>query len=218
MDNILHRLKTHYLLMTVLTAISTFILYLVWKDRDAITFIADVTGYISIFLLLLSLVLGSINLLLRRKNPVSTYLRRDIGIFGGLLAVIHSVTGLFVHLRGKMWQYFLVEIDHSYSVKLDNFGIANYTGVIAALLISLLIIISNNYSLRTLKAVKWKNLQRLSYLMFILVLIHAILYSVVLDHISFVFYLYIPIVLVVLIFQIIGIRLKLQRGTKRRTK
>jgi len=204
--------------MTVLTAISTFILYLVWKDRDAITFIADVTGYISIFLLLLSLVLGSINLLLRRKNPVSTYLRRDIGIFGGLLAVIHSVTGLFVHLRGKMWQYFLVEIDHSYSVKLDNFGIANYTGVIAALLISLLIIISNNYSLRTLKAVKWKNLQRLSYLMFILVLIHAILYSVVLDHISFVFYLYIPIVLVVLIFQIIGIRLKLQRGTKRRTK
>jgi sulfoxide reductase heme-binding subunit YedZ len=200
--------------MTVLTAIATFILSLVWKDRDAIKFIADVTGYISLFLLLLSLVLGSINLILKRKNPVSTYLRRDIGIFAGLLALIHSVTGLFVHLRGKMWQYFLVEIDHRYSINLKNFGIANYTGVIAALLICLLIIISNNYSLRKLKAIKWKNLQRLSYLMFVLVLLHAILYSIVLDHISFVFYLYIPIVLVILIFQVIGIKLKLQRRIK----
>jgi len=211
MMSILNRLKTHYLLMTALTAISTFVFYLFWKDRDAITFIADVAGYISIFLLVLSLVLGPINLLLKRKNPVSTYLRRDIGIFGGLLAVIHSVTGLFVHLRGKMWQYFLVETNHGYSINLENFGIANFTGAIAALLIILLIIISNDYSLRKLKAGRWKNLQRLSYLMFSLVLLHSILYSIALKHISYIFYLYIPVILAALIFQLIGIKLKLQK-------
>ena len=214
MDNLLSRLKTHYLTMAVLSLTSTGLFYLVWKDKDWITFITDVSGYISIFLLLASLVLGSINLLLKRKNPVSTYLRRDIGIFGGSLAVIHSGVGLFVHLRGKMWQYFLVEINHAYSIKLDDFRMANYTGAIAALLIILLLTISNNYSLRKLKAAKWKNLQRLSYLMFVLVLIHAVLYSIVLKHISFAFYLYIPIFLVVLIFQAMGIRLKLQRLPK----
>ena len=211
MKSILKRLKTHYLLMAALTAISTFVFYIFWKDREAIEFIADVTGYISIFLLVLSLVLGSINLLLKRKNPVSTYLRRDIGIFGGLLAVVHSVTGLFVHLRGKMWQYFLVETDHGYSINLENFGIANYSGAIAALLIMLLIIISNDYSLRKLKADRWKNLQRLSYLMFSLVLIHSILYSIALKHIPYIVYLYTPVFLAVLIFQLIGIKLKLQK-------
>jgi sulfoxide reductase heme-binding subunit YedZ len=214
MQNILSRLKTNYLYMTALSSISTVILYQVWKNKDAVTFVADVTGYISIFLLVLSLLIGSINLILKRKNPISTYLRRDIGIYGGSLAIIHSVTGLFVHLRGKMWQYFLNEIDHKLDIRTDNFGMANYTGVIAALLIIVLLAISNNYSLSRLKAAKWKNLQRLSYFMFIFVLIHAILYSILLNHISLVFYLYIPIVLMVLIFQVIGIKLRLQRRTK----
>ncbi len=197
--------------MTALTAVSTFVFYIFWKNTEAIQFITDVTGYVSIFLLALSLVLGSINLLLKRKNSVSTYLRRDIGIFGGVLAVVHSVTGLFVHLRGKMWKYFLVETDQGYSINLENFGIANYTGAIAALLIILLIIISNDYSLRKLKASRWKSMQRLSYLMFILVLIHSIFYSIVLDHKSYIFYLYIPVLLVVLIFQFIGMKIKLKR-------
>ncbi|HEX7458840.1 MAG TPA: hypothetical protein VF301_10415, partial [Ginsengibacter sp.] len=96
--------------------------------------------------------------------------------------------------------------------RIYNFGMANYTGVIAILI--LLLAISNNNSLSKLKAVKWKNLQRLSYFMFIFVLIHAILYSILLNHISLVFYLYIPIVLMVLIFQVIGIKLRLQRRTK----
>ena len=72
MKSILKRLKTHYLLMTALTAISTFVFYIFWKDRETIQFIADVTGYVSIFLLVLSLVLGSINLLLKRKNPANS--------------------------------------------------------------------------------------------------------------------------------------------------
>ena len=211
MKNIFKRLKTHYLLLTSLTVITILLFFVYWKNRDTIQFIADVTGYISVFLLAVSLLLGSINLLFKRRNPVSTYIRRDIGIFGGLLALVHSVTGLFVHLRGKMWLYFVIENNNRHSINLEKFGIANYTGVLAAVLIIILIIISNNYSLRKLKASRWKNLQRLSYLMFILVLIHAILYSIVSDHVSYVLNLYTPIILAVLIFQLIGIKIILQK-------
>src|SRR5450631_4205630 len=117
------RLKKHYIPLISLTIIAGLIFYIYRGKRDIITFIAQSTGYISLLILAILLIIGPINLLLKYKNPISTYLRRDIGILGGSLAVIHSITGLFVHLRGKMWLYFLNDAKH---VRLDNFGLANY--------------------------------------------------------------------------------------------
>jgi sulfoxide reductase heme-binding subunit YedZ len=38
------------------------------------------TGYLATGLLALTLLIGPANLLLRRRNPVSSYLRRDVGM------------------------------------------------------------------------------------------------------------------------------------------
>src|SRR5665647_1379871 len=156
------RLKKHYIPLISLIIIAGLIFYIYRGKRDAITFITQTSGYISLLILTVSLIIGSLNLLLKYKNPISTYLRRDIGISGGILAVVHSITGLFVHLRGKMWLYFLNDAKH---VRIDNFGLANYTGLISALIIILLLITSNDYFLKKLNPQKWKNVQRLSYLM-----------------------------------------------------
>lgn len=173
-----------------------------------IPFITLVSGYISFFLLAISLLLGPVNLILKRKNPVSTYIRRDIGIFGGILAVVHSVVGLFVHFTGRPWLYF---VEENGAVRLGNFGLANYTGLFSTLIIILLLAISNNYSLRKLKAIKWKNLQRYTYLMFVFALLHSIFYRLNANKEDLILYLYLPMFLLVLIFQVIGMRLKMRK-------
>ena len=210
MNSIAVRLKRHYLPLLILSVISALIISLMWDNLDAISFTAISTGYISLFLLAASLVIGPINLLLKRNNPQSSYFRRDLGIYGGLLAVVHSVTGLFVHMRGNMWTYFLNKSEQGYSIRLDDFGLANYIGVISALLIILLIITSNDYSIKKLNPANWKNIQRITYLMFALVLLHSIYYRIVANDLNRMYYLYLPLLGLILVFQFLGIRLKTQ--------
>jgi len=198
------RLKKHYIPLISLIIIAGLIFYIYRGKRDAITFITQTSGYISLLILTVSLIIGSLNLLLKYKNPISTYLRRDIGISGGILAVVHSITGLFVHLRGKMWLYFLNDEKH---VRIDNFGLANYTGLISALIIILLLITSNDYFLKKLNPQKWKNVQRLSYLMFILIAMHCYFYRIGKDNLNIFFWFYIPLFTTVLILQIVGVYL-----------
>ena len=209
METISKRIQRHYLPLIILILLIGLVLYFVWPKLDAITYVTDSTGYISLILILISLVLGSINLISRRKNPISSYYRRDISILGGLLAIIHSLCGLFVHLRGNNWQYFLSKTGNVYSIRLDEFGLANYFGLFSLLLIFLLLLISNDYSVRKLNPKNWKNLQRFSYLMFVLVLIHSIYYMIVMNNAKMIYYIYIPLFLIVLFFQMIGFRIRL---------
>jgi sulfoxide reductase heme-binding subunit YedZ len=206
------RLIKHYLPLISLVIIVWLFFYINWSNRDTITFIAQATGYISITILSISLILGSINLLLKYKNPTSTYFRRDISVVGGFLAIIHSITGLFVHLRGKTWLYFLNKTDHGYSIRLDNFGLANHTGLISSIVILILLATSNDYLLKKLKPRNWKNIQRLSYLMFILSLIHCYFYRIGKENLNVFYWFYLPLFVIVLTFQIIGISLRLTRN------
>ena len=172
------RLKNHYLPLISLVLIAGLIFYFKRTNIGTISLITQASGYISLVILAISLVLGSINLLLKHKNLISTYLRRDISIIGGGLAVTHSIAGLFVHLRGKTWLYFLNQTENGYSLRLDNFGLANYSGLISALIIMLLLITSNDYLIKKLNPGNWKKIQRLSYFMFILTLIHCYFYRI----------------------------------------
>lgn len=212
MNNVKERLKIHHLPLLSVVLIASLIFHYNWPKRDAITFITGASGYISIILITFSLLIGPFNLLFKRTNPVSTYFRRDIGITGGVLAVIHSVAGLFVHLRGSNWKYFLNKTEFGYLVRLDDFGLANYTGLISALIILLLLTTSNDFSFRKLNPFIWKNIQRFSYLAFAFAIIHSVYYKIVQTNLSLVWYLYLPLLLVVILSQIVGIRMKLRKA------
>jgi sulfoxide reductase heme-binding subunit YedZ len=204
-----NRFKIYYLPMLVISIIFCLIFYVFWKPTlSLIPFITYTSGYLSIFLLAISLTLGPINLILRRKNPISTYIRRDIGIFGGILGMIHSVVGLFMHFIGKPWLYFVEEVGDNLIIRSGNFGLANYTGLFGALILILLLIISNDYFLGKLKSVKWKNLQRFTYLMFLLVIAHSIFYRLNANKEDLIIFLYLAMFLIVLVFQLIGVWLK----------
>lgn len=204
------RIKKHYLPLVLLSLIAAFLFILLWKTRDVLTFTADATGYLSLIFLAVSLAIGPVNLYLKKNNPVSSYFRRDLGIYAGVLALVHSFTGLFVHLRGQMWQYFFYKTEQGYTLRFDDFGWANETGLFAALLVIVLLATSNDYSFKKLKPLKWKNVQRLTYLMMALVLIHCLYYCMIGQNLKRIYALYLPLLTVILFFQLMGIILKIR--------
>jgi len=136
------------------------------------------TAYAGLFFLAVSLWLGPWNVLRQRPNPISYDLRRDVGIWTGILAIVHTSIGLTVHLRGRMWMYFFKALD-PLQLQITQFGFANFTGLAAALLFLMLLAISNDLSLRALKTPRWKSLQRWSYVAFVLTAAHGIAYQLI---------------------------------------
>ena len=142
--------------------------------HDLVSHLSIATAYPALALTSAALVLGPWNLLRGRYNPVSFDLRRDLGIWAGIMALMHTVVGLNVHLRGRPWLYF---VDEHKRLRHDVFGFGNDTGLIAALLFLLLLAISNDLSLRRLGTRRWKSLQRWTYVAAALTLLHAIAYQ-----------------------------------------
>jgi DMSO/TMAO reductase YedYZ heme-binding membrane subunit len=62
----------------------------------------------------------------------------------------------------------------------NSFGLGNWTGLTALLVVLGLLMISTDSSLSELKAKRWKNLQRLNYVLFCLVVLHAFFYGALL--------------------------------------
>ena len=147
-------------------------------STDAIFKLSLTSAYVSLGLLAVTLVIGPLNLVRRRPNPTSTDLRRDFGIWTAIVATLHTFAGLQVHLRGKMWRYFLASISPP-TPNLSAFGAANYAGLVATLLLLLLLAISNDLSLRTLGTIRWKQTQRWVYAAAVLIVGHGVLYQLV---------------------------------------
>lgn len=163
------------------------------------------TGYVSIILLAATLLIGPLNIYTKRLNPVSTDLRRDMGIWCGLTGLAHLVIGIQVHM-GNIWLYFFkaVQGDDSYKLRSDLFGFSNYTGLIAGLILLVLLVLSNDISLKWLRSKQWKSIQRWNYFLFAFVLAHGIMYQIIEKRIVVIIFLFSVIMLLPLIGQSIG--------------
>lgn len=174
------RLLRHHLALFLVSSASIAALYFTRDYKDFISRFSFATAYPALVLLAVTLVIGPWNWLRRRPNPVSSDLRRDVGIWAGILAIAHTAIGQCVHLRGRPWLYYVygpTEHHHSFPVRHDAFGTANYTGAISAILIIALLATSNDYSLRKLGTSEWKTLQRWNYAVFALAGVHALIYQ-----------------------------------------
>lgn len=178
---LLRRLVMHHLPLLAISAISVFVLYTTRPYPDAIARTSFATAYPALVLLVVTLWIGPWNVLRGKRMPVSSDLRRDIGIWAGVLGLIHTGFGLNVHLRGRPWLYFVYqkfEKPHLIPLRHDMFGFANYTGAFATILLLVLFVTSNDYAIRKLSTPRWKQLQRWNYLLFALVFAHTFGYQV----------------------------------------
>jgi sulfoxide reductase heme-binding subunit YedZ len=161
-----------------LVATLTFLLLL--SGPDIIWRLSMATAYAGLLYLAAALIIGPINVLRGAPNPLSINLRRDIGIVAGVLALAHTIVGLFVHLRGDPIQYFFYRSRAGIGgLRHDLWGAANDVGLFASLVILVLLTISNNLSIRTMGGARWKRIQRWSYVGAILVIVHGLLYQAV---------------------------------------
>jgi methionine sulfoxide reductase heme-binding subunit len=168
------RLLRHHLPLFLLSFACVAALYSTRPYPDVISRASFATAYPALALLAATLLIGPWYLLRRKANPVSSDLRRDLGIWAGILGVLHAAVGQFVHLRGRPWLYYVYGPgEHHHGMRHDLFGLANYTGALGALLLAMLFATSNDFSLRRLGTGKWKQLQRWNYAVFALVAVHS---------------------------------------------
>lgn len=176
-DHWLRRFRRHFFLAAAAVAILC-VAYAATPPPDVRHRLSMGTAYAGLIFLALSLWLGPWNVLRQQPNPIRFDQRRDVGIWTGILAIVHTAIGLTVHLRGRMWMYFLKRL-HPFKLQNTQFGFANFAGLGAALLFLMLLAISNDLSVRTLGTRRWKSLQRWTYAAFALTAAHGIAYQLV---------------------------------------
>ncbi|MCL4247500.1 MAG: ferric reductase-like transmembrane domain-containing protein [Anaerolineae bacterium] len=172
------RLRTHIALALIslagIGAIKVF-----YVPRGGLDYVITVgAGYTSLLLIGVSLIIGPLWLIVRRRNPVNVYLRRDVGIWAGITGLLHVAFGLFLNARGNILSNFLrLDTDGAPRLLLEGRGLSNNIGLVAMLVLIALLVTSSDLMLRRLKGKRWKTVQRLNYLLAVLVLAHTLIYQ-----------------------------------------
>lgn len=173
------RRALRHLLIGLATAGAGAAIYLLVPSPNAARRVTLATAYPGLALMSATLILGPWYALRGRRAPVSLGWRRDLGIWAGIVAAVHTVVGLQVHFRGDWVRYFLWrEGGHDLPLRTDGMGWANHAGLVGMLVLVVLVAISNDVALRRLGPVRWKAIQRWNYAAFALVGIHALVFEV----------------------------------------
>lgn len=137
------------------------------------------TAYASLLCFTGALVIGPYHVLAGRSAPLSSNLRRDLGIWTAIFAIVHVAFGLGVHMGGNIAHYFFRPLRTGAMPlpRIDAFGLANDLGLFATLILAVLLAISSNRALRAMGADRWKAWQRWSYCAAAATALHAAIYQ-----------------------------------------
>jgi sulfoxide reductase heme-binding subunit YedZ len=138
------------------------------------------TAYASLVFLSLALLIGPWRMLKSKKPMISSYLRRDLGIWAALLAIVHSILSLVVKIgpfSALDFFFFRGKTESLIALRFDFFGLANYSGLIAGLVLLVPLAISSDAALRKLKPALWKSLQRWTYWGALITVVHGLMYQ-----------------------------------------
>jgi sulfoxide reductase heme-binding subunit YedZ len=174
----LTRRALHHAALAIASIAACAILQHAIAPSDTAHRLSLASAYLAVALIALTLIIGPVNALRGVRQPVSSDFRRDVGIWAFVWSVFHTVLGLNVHLRGRMLEYFFYAGSGTLlaRVRRDLFGAANYAGLLAAVLVVFLAILSNDASFRLLGAERWKRLQKANCVLFAITILHAVLY------------------------------------------
>jgi len=205
------RIITH-IVLGALPVLLSIVLQILFPRGKQYGVLVIASGYLSLVLICLTLLIGPLNLLRQRRNPVNLYLRRDLGIWAALTGCWHvALIARGNIVNGQILQYFWQGDAPLWSI----FGLSNDAGLFATLLLILLLALSNTVSLRWLKGKRWKQLQRLVYPLAFFAVLHTFGFQYLNLRGPGLFTFVLIMVLFVLILQSCGIALLLYR---RRTR
>ena len=147
--------------------------------RSTFEAVSLVMAYASITLLGATLLFGPLHVLKGGRPIISTSSRRHLGVWSGVFAIAHVAAGLNVHMGGRYLDYFLAPATGGAMrlPRLDAFGAANDLGLVATLIVSVLMLLSNNRWVKSMGPPRWKRLQRGAYWLTGLAFAHGFLYQ-----------------------------------------
>jgi sulfoxide reductase heme-binding subunit YedZ len=138
------------------------------------------TAFSSLAFLTVALAIGPLMVLRGRRPSRHVEWRRDIGIWAGVLGLVHVLVGLEVHFGGDWRRYFVFGPDEATGTipfRFDTIGLANWTGLVGTVAFVLLLATSNNRVMRRLGTPRWKSVQRSAYVLFVAVVAHGVVYQ-----------------------------------------
>ncbi|MBW8012142.1 MAG: hypothetical protein FVQ83_13025 [Chloroflexi bacterium] len=197
------RLVSH-IILALITLVGCYAAILYKPDIKLVRQLTIGLGYVSLLFLVFTLFYGTWRLLDRGRVPVNFYLRRDVGIWSGITGLLHVFFGLQVHLGGKIALYFLDPEGEGFSPLLNLFGVSNYIGLLGTIILVILLLMSNDFSMRLLKGPLWKLLQRLNYILFPLVMAHTFGFQVVVDRERIFILISIQLTVLIIVSQVYG--------------
>ncbi len=132
-------------------------------------------GDMSLILIALSLAIGPLVRLWPASKSVLPW-RRELGIYGVVLALVHTVIILAGWVEWDLIRLFGYEIHPLtglYVMLQHGFGLANVIGIVALVYGIVLALASNDWSQRLLGGSVWKFLQTSAYVFWMLILVHT---------------------------------------------
>ena len=132
-------------------------------------------GDMSLVLIALSMAIGP----LARLWPVfrtAIPWRRELGLYGVLLAVAHTVIILGGWVEWdliRLFGYELHPVTGVYVMLQHGFGLANVIGIVGLLYGIVIALVSNDWSQRLLTGPVWKFLQQGAYVLWVLIIVHT---------------------------------------------
>jgi DMSO/TMAO reductase YedYZ heme-binding membrane subunit len=106
-----------------------------------------------------------------------------VGIWTAIFSVVHVISAVLMHVShgsGLLASVLHFFVSQDGSPLINSFGLGNWTGLAALAIVLGLLATSSDVALRRLKARPWKWLQRLTYALFALVILHAFFYGALL--------------------------------------
>lgn len=149
-------------------------------DKSPVPRISTGLAFAALLWLACTLCIGPWQVLRQHRHPLSSSLRRDLGIWAGVAGLLHTAVGFHVHAGGNYRFYFIPRPDRPQAlpIRTDLGGLANFAGLAAALILLLLLALSSDRALQRLGPQRWKRLQRWSYALALLTVFHGAAYQV----------------------------------------
>ncbi len=166
--------KSRHLLVLIISVVGTYLLLesrAQWSEMHRWN---RAIGDMSFILIAISMAVGPLSRLV--KFPINiTGWRRELGIYGVILAIIHTAIILVGWVNWDFMRLFGFELhpEGMYVMLQHGFGLANAIGIIALFYGIVLAISSNNVSQRFLSGTVWKFLQQSSYVLWMLIVVHT---------------------------------------------
>ncbi|MCF6344053.1 MAG: ferric reductase-like transmembrane domain-containing protein [Devosiaceae bacterium] len=166
--------KSRHLLVLIISVIGTYLLLesrAQWSDMHKWN---RAVGDMSFILIAVSMAVGPLSRLIKFPFSITKW-RRELGVYGVILAIIHTAIILVGWINWDFMRLFGFELhpEGMYVMLQHGFGLANAIGIVALFYGIVLAISSNNVSQRFLSGTVWKFLQQSSYVLWMLIVVHT---------------------------------------------